>query len=60
MARSAGPEAILIASVNEPALRSLQGRTLAAIATSAAADRCETLFDILIATRRSRRARYSA
>jgi dihydroorotase/N-acyl-D-amino-acid deacylase len=43
-----GPEAIQIATVTNPGLRSLQGRTLADIAKSRGADPMDTLFDILI------------
>jgi len=44
----AGPESILIGVVKNPALRSLQGQTLAAIAKSRGKDPIETLLDILV------------
>jgi N-acyl-D-amino-acid deacylase len=43
-----GPESILIGVVKNPALRSLQGQTLAAIAKSRGKDPIETLLDILV------------
>jgi len=43
-----GPESILIGAVKNPALRSLQGQTIAAIAKSRAKDPLETLLDILV------------
>jgi N-acyl-D-amino-acid deacylase len=43
-----GPESILIGVVKNPALRSLQGQTIAAIAKSRAKDPIETLLDILV------------
>lgn len=43
----AGPEAILIGVVKNPALHALQGQTLAAIATARGTDPLETLLDIL-------------
>jgi N-acyl-D-amino-acid deacylase len=42
-----GPESILVGVVKNPALRSLQGQTIAAIAKSRAKDPLETLLDIL-------------
>jgi dihydroorotase/N-acyl-D-amino-acid deacylase len=44
----AGPESILIGVVMNPALHSLQGQTLAAIAKSRGKDPIETLLDILV------------
>jgi N-acyl-D-amino-acid deacylase len=44
----AGPESILIGVVKNPALRSLQGQTLAAIAKSRGKDPIDTLMDILV------------
>jgi N-acyl-D-amino-acid deacylase len=44
----AGPESILIGVVKNPALRSLQGQTLAAIAKARGKDPLETLLDILV------------
>ncbi|HLW22943.1 MAG TPA: D-aminoacylase [Steroidobacteraceae bacterium] len=44
-----GPEAILIATVNDPGLREVQGRTLADIAKSRGVDPKDALLDILIA-----------
>jgi N-acyl-D-amino-acid deacylase len=44
----AGPESILIGVVKNPALRSLQGQTLAAIAKARGKDPIETLLDILV------------
>jgi N-acyl-D-amino-acid deacylase len=44
----AGPESILIGVVKNPALRSLQGQTIAAIAKSRGKDPIETLLDILV------------
>jgi N-acyl-D-amino-acid deacylase len=43
-----GPEAILIGVVKNPALRPLQGQTLAAIAKARGKDPLETLLDILV------------
>ena len=43
-----GPESILIGVVKNPALRSLQGQTLAAIAKSRGKEPIETLLDILV------------
>jgi N-acyl-D-amino-acid deacylase len=43
-----GPESILVGVVKNPALRSLQGQTLAAIAKSRAKEPIETLLDILV------------
>jgi len=43
-----GPESILICVVQNPALRSLQGKTLAAVAASRHRDPIDTLMDILI------------
>jgi dihydroorotase/N-acyl-D-amino-acid deacylase len=43
-----GPESILVGVVKNPALRSLQGQTLAAIAKSRGKEPIETLLDILI------------
>jgi N-acyl-D-amino-acid deacylase len=43
-----GPESILIGVVKNPALRSLQGQTLAAIAKSRGKQPIETLLDILV------------
>ena len=43
-----GPESILIGVVKNPALRSLQGQTIAAIAKSRGKDPLETLLDILV------------
>ena len=43
-----GPESILIGVVKNPALRGLQGQTIAAIAKSRAKDPLETLLDILV------------
>jgi N-acyl-D-amino-acid deacylase len=43
-----GPESILIGVVKNPALRSLQGQTIAAIAKSRGKDPIETLLDILV------------
>jgi dihydroorotase/N-acyl-D-amino-acid deacylase len=43
-----GPESILICVVQEPKLMSLQGKTLAQVATMRHQDPIETLFDILI------------
>jgi N-acyl-D-amino-acid deacylase len=42
-----GPDSILIGVVKNPALRSLQGQTIAAIAKSRAKDPLDTLLDIL-------------
>jgi N-acyl-D-amino-acid deacylase len=44
----AGPESILIGVVKNPALRTLQGQTLAAIAKARGKDPLETLLDILV------------
>jgi dihydroorotase/N-acyl-D-amino-acid deacylase len=44
----AGPESILIGVVMNPALHSLQGQTLAAIAKARGKDPIETLLDILV------------
>ena len=43
-----GPESLLIGVVKNPALRPLQGQTLAAIAKSRGKDPLETLLDILV------------
>ncbi len=43
-----GPESILVGVVKNPALRSLQGQTIAAIAKSRAKDPIDTLLDILV------------
>ena len=43
-----GPDSILIGVVKNPALRALQGQTIAAIAKSRGKDPMETLFDILV------------
>jgi N-acyl-D-amino-acid deacylase len=43
-----GPESILIGVVKNPALRSLQGQTIAAIAKSRGKDPIDTLLDILV------------
>ena len=43
-----GPESILIGVVKNPALRSLQGQSIAAIAKSRGKDPIETLLDILV------------
>jgi N-acyl-D-amino-acid deacylase len=43
-----GPESILVGVVKNPALRSLQGQTIAAIAKARAKDPLETLLDILV------------
>ena len=43
-----GPDSILIGVVKNPALRGLQGQTIAAIAKSRAKDPLETLLDILV------------
>ena len=43
-----GPESILVGVVKNPALRSLQGQTIAAIAKSRAKDPLDTLLDILV------------
>jgi len=43
-----GPDSILIGVVKNPALRSLQGQTLAAIAKARGKDPIETLLDILV------------
>jgi dihydroorotase/N-acyl-D-amino-acid deacylase len=43
-----GPEAILIATVNNPKLLGIQGHTLADVAKSRGTDPMDTLFDILI------------
>lgn len=43
-----GPEAIMITTVQNPALRDLQGRSLADIATARHVDPRDALFDILI------------
>jgi N-acyl-D-amino-acid deacylase len=43
-----GPESILVGVVKNPALRSLQGQTLAAIAKSRGKEPIETLLDILV------------
>ena len=43
-----GPESILIGVVKNPALRSLQGQTIAAIAKSRGKDPLDTLLDILV------------
>jgi N-acyl-D-amino-acid deacylase len=44
----AGPESILIGVVKNPALRPLQGQTIAAIAKSRGKDPIDTLLDILV------------
>jgi dihydroorotase/N-acyl-D-amino-acid deacylase len=44
----AGPESILVGVVKNPALRSLQGQTIAAIAKSRGKDPIDTLLDILV------------
>jgi N-acyl-D-amino-acid deacylase len=44
----AGPESILIGVVKNPALRSLQGQTIAAIAKGRGTDPIDTLLDILV------------
>jgi N-acyl-D-amino-acid deacylase len=44
----AGPESILIGVVKNPALRSLQGQTIAAIAKARGKDPIDTLLDILV------------
>ena len=44
----AGPESILIGVVKNPALHSLQGQTIAAIAKARGKDPIETLLDILV------------
>jgi N-acyl-D-amino-acid deacylase len=44
----AGPQSILIGVVKNPALRSLQGQTIAAIAKSRGKDPIDTLLDILV------------
>ena len=44
----AGPESIIIGVVKNPALLSLQGQTLAAIAKARAKDPLETMLDILV------------
>jgi dihydroorotase/N-acyl-D-amino-acid deacylase len=43
-----GPESILVGVVKNPALRGLQGQTIAAIAKSRGKDPLETLLDILV------------
>ncbi len=43
-----GPDAILIGVVKNPALRSLQGQTIAAVAKARGKDPLETLLDILV------------
>ena len=43
-----GPESILVGVVKNPALRSLQGQTIAAIAQTRRKDALETLLDILV------------
>ena len=43
-----GPESILVGVVKNPALRSLQGQTIAAIAKSRGKDPIDTLLDILV------------
>ncbi|MHB8475362.1 MAG: N-acyl-D-amino-acid deacylase family protein [Steroidobacteraceae bacterium] len=43
-----GPDSILVGVVKNPALRGLQGQTIAAIAKSRAKDPLETLLDILV------------
>ena len=43
-----GPESILVGVVKNPALRSLQGQTIAAIAQTRGKDALETLLDILV------------
>jgi N-acyl-D-aspartate/D-glutamate deacylase len=43
-----GPESILVGVVKNPALRSLQGQTIAAIAKSRGKEPIETLLDILV------------
>jgi N-acyl-D-amino-acid deacylase len=43
-----GPESILIGVVKNPAMRSLQGQTIAAIAKARGKDPIETLLDILV------------
>jgi N-acyl-D-amino-acid deacylase len=43
-----GPDAILIGAVQNPALRALQGKTLAELARQKKADPIETLLDLLI------------
>jgi N-acyl-D-amino-acid deacylase len=43
-----GPESILVGVVKNPALRSLQGQTIAAIAQTRRKDPLETLLDILV------------
>jgi N-acyl-D-amino-acid deacylase len=43
-----GPESILIGVVKNPALRSLQGQTIAAIAKARGKDAIDTLLDILV------------
>ena len=43
-----GPESILIGVVKNPAMRSLQGQTIAAIAKSRGKDPIDTLLDILV------------
>jgi dihydroorotase/N-acyl-D-amino-acid deacylase len=43
-----GPEAILIGAVQNPALRPLQGKTLAEVAQQRKADPVDALFDLLI------------
>ncbi|HXQ31805.1 MAG TPA: D-aminoacylase [Steroidobacteraceae bacterium] len=44
----AGPESIVVGVVKNPALRPLQGQTIAAIAVARGADPLETLLDILV------------
>jgi N-acyl-D-amino-acid deacylase len=44
----AGPEAILIGAVQNPTLRSLQGKTLAALATQRKTDPITALLDLLV------------
>ncbi|HEX3526239.1 MAG TPA: amidohydrolase family protein, partial [Thermoanaerobaculia bacterium] len=44
----AGPEAVLLCSVQNPALRPLVGKTLAEIAKARGKDAIDTLFDLLI------------
>ena len=44
----AGPESVLIGAVQNPALRSLQGQTVAAIAAARGKDPLDTLLDILV------------
>jgi N-acyl-D-amino-acid deacylase len=44
----AGPDAVLIGAVQDPELRSIQGKTLAQVATLWKTDPIDTLFDILV------------